>query len=163
MVFEVIGALATLAGVLQTWKASARGKKERKLQALSVLSDAVAATMKALKSKRKTRRGDPGLVNAWRQASIALHGAGEKNLARLCEMKGLYWLNPTEWTPEQVRAAGIQLQTMESELQRLLGTEVEGRERRSNMEMERMSRGVPAVLLGSILANAAARRSFPGR
>ena len=120
MVLETIGGLATLAAVLQTWKASARGKRERKLQALSVLSDAVAATTKALNAKRKKDVADPDLVNAWRQASIALEGAGERKLARLCEMKGIYWLNPAGWTPEQVHAAGIQLQTMERELRRLL-------------------------------------------
>ena len=80
MVLETIGAFATLAGVLQTWKASARGKKERKLQALSELSDAVTATTKALTAKRKRRDADPDLVNAWRRASIALDGAGESKL-----------------------------------------------------------------------------------
>lgn len=122
MVLEIIGAFATLAGVLQTWKASTRGKKERKLQALSALSDAVAATMKTLNARRRKHSSDPDLVNKWRQASIALEAAGETKLARLCEMKGLYWLNPAQWTPEQVHAAGIQLQTMERELRRLLGT-----------------------------------------
>lgn len=122
MVLEAIGAFATLAGVLQTWKASDRGKKERKLQALSLLSDAVAATTKALNAKRKVRGADPDLVNAWRQASIALEVAGESKLARLCETKGVYWLNPAEWTPEHVQAAGIPLQVMERELRRLLNT-----------------------------------------
>jgi predicted proteasome-type protease len=120
MVLETIGTLATLAGILQTWRAGARGKKERKLQALSELSDAVAATMKVVTAKRKRSSSNADLVNAWRQASIAPEGAGETTLAGLCRSKSLYWINPTAWTKDQVRAAGIQLETMETELRRLL-------------------------------------------
>jgi predicted proteasome-type protease len=64
LVLETIGTLATLAGILQTWRAGARGKKERKLQALSELSDAVAATMKVVTAKRKRSSSNADLVNA---------------------------------------------------------------------------------------------------
>jgi hypothetical protein len=120
MIIETIGALATLASVLQTWKMNGRGKKDRKLQALGQLSDAVALTRRALKARRKKRRSDPNLVNAWRQASLALDSAGENKLARFCNIKSIYWLDPAAWTPEQVRAAGIQLHTIEQELSRLM-------------------------------------------
>lgn len=122
MVLEAIGAFAALAAVLQTREASARGKKDRKLGALSALSDAVAATTKALMARRKQKVPDPTLANLWRQAAIALEGAGERKLARLCKTKGVYWLNPSKWKPEEVHTAGIQLQSMERELRRLLGT-----------------------------------------
>lgn len=122
MFLETIGAFATLAAVLQTWKASSRGKKEAKLRALSELSSAVATTTKALARKTKKGERQPDLVNVWRQAAIALDGAGEKKLSRLCEIKGMYWLNHEGWTPEQVKAAGIQLRSMELELRRLLAS-----------------------------------------
>jgi hypothetical protein len=44
MALETIGPFATLASVLQTWRASSRGRKEGRLQALSKLSKAVTAT-----------------------------------------------------------------------------------------------------------------------
>jgi hypothetical protein len=120
MIVETIGAFATLASVLQTWKIGARGKKERKLQALGQLSNAVTVTQRALKTRRNKRRSDPDLVNAWRQASFALESAGENKLARFCNVKSLYWLDPDAWTREEVRAAGIQLQAIEHELRRLM-------------------------------------------
>lgn len=117
---ETVGAFATLAGVLQTWKAGARGKKELKLQAMRELSAAVVATKKAIKKRPKKGQQFHEVVGAWQRASIAFNASGEKKLSRLCQIKGLYWLDPFGWSPDQVHAAGIQLTAMDRELRRLL-------------------------------------------
>lgn len=120
MILEAIGALATVAGILQTYKASTLAEQDRKQEALSRLSDAVSATTRALNSRRRRNGPNPDLGNAWRQAAIALRGAGEGKLSKLCEVKGVYWMDPSAWTPEEVDAAGIQLDAMDRELHRLL-------------------------------------------
>ncbi|MEZ7493615.1 hypothetical protein QO198_18890 [Pseudoalteromonas distincta] len=37
-------------------------------------------------------------------------------LQRLCQIKGVYWLNPTNWTDEEIEASGIQLAEMRKKL-----------------------------------------------
>jgi hypothetical protein len=119
--FEVVGAFATILSVLQTWRASRRGKRNLKHQAIRDLSDAVAATRVAMAGKGRRRRS-PNVVNAWEKASVALAEAKEPVLSRLCQIKSLYWFEPSRWSRAEVRAAGIQLTGIEKELGRLLGS-----------------------------------------
>ncbi len=116
---EVIGAFATIVGVLQTWKATRTSKTERRAAAIKSLSDAVTATQRVIASGTVGNNRQFDLVNLWDRASADLEAVGETQLARLCSGKAMYWLRPWDWTGEQVRAAGIQLTGMQRELRRL--------------------------------------------
>lgn len=43
-----------------------------------------------------------------------------KEIARLCRIKGNYWLDPAGWTRDQIKQAGIGLEGMRREFQGLL-------------------------------------------
>ena len=62
------------------------------------------------------------LTNLWHQASVAFGEAGNKEMQRLCQIKGDYWLDPHNWEQEDIDEAGIRLAEMRSELNKLLAT-----------------------------------------
>jgi len=128
---EIIGAFATIVSVLQAWKASGRSTKSLKAQGMRDLSAAVAKTKQVI-AERSGKPPFPDVVQAWEKASISMAEAKQKGLSHLCRIKSLYWLNPLEWSDEEVYAAGIQLTAMERELRRLLASESKPQKKNSS-------------------------------
>jgi hypothetical protein len=119
---EIVGALAGIVAALQGWRSLGHQKRALKTEAVRALSEAVTATQEVVD---KRSQGVPDgidykLTNLWHRASLAFREAEEDKLARLCQIKGNYWLDPSQWTRELIRDAGIQLTGMQRELQRLL-------------------------------------------
>lgn len=121
---EIVGAVIGLVQILQTWKASTRGRDVARRNAVAAPSTAVAQTRGHI-AETSARDGDAAnyeLTNLWHIASLAFRDANESKLSSLCQIKGNYWTDPTIWTAEQLRAAGIQLTALDRELHRLLSS-----------------------------------------
>ncbi len=60
------------------------------------------------------------LTELWYEASIALGNAGYPEMERLAQIKGVYWLDPSKWTDENIRQSGIELSEMRKKLESAL-------------------------------------------
>jgi hypothetical protein len=122
---EILGAIIGLIGILQTWKAGLKERDATRRSAVAALSTAVSRTREHIAKSSSATSGDVAdyeLTNLWHQASLAFRDANEPKLATLCQIKGNYWTDPSNWSDEQLHEAGIRLTALERELQRLLGS-----------------------------------------
>lgn len=94
------------------------------LNAVHTLSVAALETRKILAryhaDGRKRMRGDPNLVDLWRQASHSLI-AVDSDLAKRCLLKAYYWADPNFWDETRERDYSIALDDIFDETLRLLG------------------------------------------
>jgi hypothetical protein len=118
---EVIAALGGIAAVIGLVKGERNRENDLETIALKALSEAVTLTEGF--SARQTLASDEAnfeLTNAWHIASLSFRDAGYPEMQELCQLKGEYWLDPSRWTKEQVREAGILLVDMRRRLNNVL-------------------------------------------
>ena len=128
--------------VIKAWKAlsewlKARAEgKAKKHQNDQVLMDRILSAVRNTTAynrnladpKLRDRNVEMALSEEWCGiASLMTYGAGEdwasKGLAMMCMDKGFYWADPEAWTPERVKAAGIELDRVYEEVRRVVAKE----------------------------------------
>ena len=91
---------------------------------------AIAALLKALNETQlyytdiesgmeKNRDSEKKLVALWSEAAIPLRKV-DPNFAEICQTKSEYWLNPSEWKPEEIHNNGIGLRDVAEKYKNLL-------------------------------------------
>ena len=105
------------------FKKDQKYKREIKDNALRAISHALNETYLYYSSldKGKTRNEDieKQLSNYWAAAAIPLRHLDE-DLAMTCELKAEYWVNPDNWTDEQIHEHGIELGKLRNKYRRML-------------------------------------------
>lgn len=112
----VLSALGGLSASIGLLKAEADRKSDKHIKALEKLNEAVTETEAYFHNRQDTAETDHRLNRVWSAASIALNDAGYPKLASLAEIKGTYWLNPSNWNQDLIEASGIQLSEMRTKL-----------------------------------------------
>ncbi len=116
---EIIGAIGALSAFLSVLQNEGNIASQVESNALKELNKAVSRTEGYFSRDVMNRNLDEAkyeLSELWNNASIACADAGYEKMQRLCQIKGVYWLNPTNWTDEEIEASGIQLAEMRKKL-----------------------------------------------
>ena len=117
---EIVAALSALVAAIMSLDVVQTRRDNRRFKAIRELSNAVTATEGQVADSSVNPEASYKLTNAWHQASLAFRDAGDDETARLCRIKGNYWLDPANWSDEQVSEAGIRLVEMRSALNSLM-------------------------------------------
>lgn len=97
-------------------------KRELADRALTAVADALNETYLYYRDLPKKGRDldiEGELVKAWRNAAIPLRHI-DAELARGCEHKSEYWLNPEGWDDQAIIDAGIRLADVRDRYRKLL-------------------------------------------
>ncbi|MFM2479713.1 hypothetical protein [Celerinatantimonas sp. MCCC 1A17872] len=106
----VIEKLIGLLGPIATLEKNKRELKDDALRAISTALNETAIYYRDLaRSKERNFEVEAQLVRYWSAAAIPLRHI-DQELASICENKAEYWLNPEEWSNEQVIQFGIKLE-----------------------------------------------------
>lgn len=103
-------------------------KRAQLIAALKQARNAVADTKAYIKSVTgeistkgiqidKDKEAD--LSAKWKDVAVDIR-LFDKNFAKVCDMKGNYWQNPSDWSIDKVRSAGIALEQVEQRIDELL-------------------------------------------
>lgn len=120
---EIVAALAAIVTITEAATRYVGKRNEVERNAYNLLSEALNVTERYLSIEQKksaTYVTNNDLTNRWHQASLAFREAGQPELRRLCQIKGDFWLDPTGWTRDDIREAGIQISEMRRHLDRVL-------------------------------------------
>jgi hypothetical protein len=71
----------------------------------------------------RSREREHALVRLWTEAAVAIR-RHDKDFADALQMKAEYWADPENWTDEQVRNAGIGIETVANKARLLLGNKL---------------------------------------
>lgn len=116
----VIEKLISLLGPIATLS---KEKRELKDNALRSISHALTETHLYYRDLGigKTRNHDTEaqLVKYWAAAAIPLRHIDEE-LARTCDTKSEYWINPDMWSSDQIREHGIRLGDLQRSYRKML-------------------------------------------
>lgn len=106
-VFRIIDLSLNLFGLAR------RGQTQRQKEydeALKSLYDALIETQIYIavlhRDDRPARKKEAELSRLWRDASRKLKGI-DSELAEICFDKGTYWINPEEWSQDDIQRANI--------------------------------------------------------
>lgn len=127
-----------LLGGVGLWVAREERKEEHDDAALQSLLSALNTT-KTYIARRE--RGEPidrdkeeKLVDLWTAAAVQIHRS-DPDLATRLQDKALYWTNPDHWSPEEVHANRIQIDSISKEANRLLRSARRQRSRPGNIKL----------------------------
>jgi hypothetical protein len=124
MIEWVVERLTALLGPIATMAREKRGLKDEALSAVSIaLRETKLYYRDMANGAHRSLPREAELVKAWSEAAIPLRHIDEQ-LAMACEDKAAYWLNPDEWTPEQLKALGIRLQDVSVAYRRMLSPSI---------------------------------------
>ncbi|MGD1041499.1 MAG: hypothetical protein ABR913_00380 [Sedimentisphaerales bacterium] len=108
------------------WDNITRSRREedaRFREALTKLSEAVTETRIILGKQRKQEIASEDkerLSRLWSKAGIAI-SEFDRDLAERCDIKGVFWAGPENWTDKQIDDANIRIVAMEREMRELFG------------------------------------------
>lgn len=117
---EIVTALGAISACIAVIKPSVERKDDKLTIAIERLNEAVTETEKYFQYRDESPQTEYTLNRVWNSASNAFEQAGYPKLAKLALIKGGYWLNPNDWTSEDVEASGIQLSEMRKRLEEAL-------------------------------------------
>lgn len=102
--------LISLMGPIATLSKEKRELKDNALRAISTALQETKVYYRALDSgAERNQDTEAQLVKYWGAAAIPLRHIDEE-LAMICEHKSEYWLNPNNWSDEEIKEFGIKLQ-----------------------------------------------------
>lgn len=120
--FEFI--LDKLIGLMGPIATLSRDKRELKDNALKAISKALRET-KLYYQARDRGEGrnyetEANLVRLWSEASVPLRHIDE-HLSILCIDKSEYWINPDNWSENDIKSVGIKLEDVSQAYRKLAG------------------------------------------
>jgi hypothetical protein len=87
-------------------------RTERHDQALAAIYVAANETRMYIrdskKAKNRNKSREAKLVRLWTKAAVPVRHI-DRDLADRCLLKADFWINPTQWTPAQVKKFGIRI------------------------------------------------------
>ncbi|WNC71442.1 hypothetical protein RGQ13_15115 [Thalassotalea psychrophila] len=102
--------LIALMGPIATLSKEKRELKDSALRAISTALQETKIYYRSLDSgSERNQETEAQLVKYWGAAAIPIRHIDEE-LAMACEHKSEYWLNPDNWSNEEVKEFGIKLQ-----------------------------------------------------
>jgi len=112
-----------LMGLLDTFRAERHYKDDKKEEALLAINKALIETrlyLEASKGEKCYDREKEGkLAHLWAEASIKSKNANRELVGRLHD-KSLYWTDQLKWSREEVLDRGIDLDSIQEQLNKLL-------------------------------------------
>ena len=104
-----------------------KDKRELKDNALRSVSHALNETYLYYsgldKGKPKHEDTEKQLSNYWAAAAIPLRHL-DQDLAMTCELKAEYWVNPDNWSEEQIHSHGIELGKLRTKYRNMLAPKI---------------------------------------
>ncbi|KAA1153905.1 hypothetical protein EU510_08945 [Pseudoalteromonas sp. FUC4] len=116
---EIIAAIGAISAYIAVLQNEGHKNDEKEKNALLALNKAVLRTEGYLSRKAMNESSSDAkheLTELWNEASIECANAGFEKMQKLCQIKGVYWLNPSKWTDQDIKASGIQLAEMKMKL-----------------------------------------------
>ena len=108
----ILGKLSDLLGPIVTISKDGRELKDNALRAISIaLNETYSYYRKRENGMLRDIDLESALSKYWDAAAISIRHI-DQELATACENKSKYWLNPDEWSNEDIEAAGIQLESL---------------------------------------------------
>ncbi|MEC5157450.1 hypothetical protein [Chryseobacterium sp. MP_3.2] len=109
MISQVIEGLIKLLGPVATLSKDRRELKDSALRAISIALDETYLYYRDLgKGSQRNMDREGQLAKYWSAAAIPMRHFDDQ-LASLCDYKSEYWVNPDEYSDEQVINLGIEL------------------------------------------------------
>jgi len=102
----------------EAWNRLNEGQRDKQIQfrrALKALSKALNETRICLGRPQVTREDEETLSRLWARAGISV-SEFDHDLALRCDMKASYWANPKRWTDQELEAAKIEINQMQTEI-----------------------------------------------
>jgi hypothetical protein len=120
---ELIEIVKSLFGVVPSLLSLPKERRELRDNALRGILVALDETYLYFRDidrgKGRDQEREALLVRYWSAAAIPMHHI-DRNLARRCDMKAEYWLNPERYTVEHVKELGISLESVRNAYRTLL-------------------------------------------
>jgi hypothetical protein len=119
----IVTELSAAALAIGTWLMNLREKKLKRdddavktvLLALNETEAYIAESKETKRDRARERR----LVTFWTDAAVAIR-RNDPDLAGRLEAKAQYWTDPENWTPADVKRAGIQIKVVAADAKALL-------------------------------------------
>ena len=109
MIAQVIDGVVKLLGPVATLSKDRRELKDSSLRAISTALDETYLYYRDLnKNSNRNRDKEAQLVKYWSAAAISIRHFDEE-LANICDHKAEYWVNPENYSDEQISDLGIEL------------------------------------------------------
>lgn len=120
MMIELIDSLVNILGPIATSSRENEAKKDQALRAVSYALDETYLYYRDLRNGNlQDREREAQLVKLWSAAAIPLRHF-DFDLANICDMKSEYWINPDQYTEDQVQEMGIKLDDVRGAYRKLL-------------------------------------------
>jgi len=117
--FEIVGAIGAMSALICVFQNENNKSDEVHNKALLALNRAVSRTEGSISRSlmnQDSEKAKHELTELWYEASIALENANYPKMARLAQIKGVFWLDPSSWTDDDIRQSGIELSKMRKKL-----------------------------------------------
>ena len=120
MIETILGKLIALLGPLRAMSRDHREVRDNALRSISHALNETCIYYRKLDSGRaRSLEVEDQLSRYWAAAAIPIRHI-DQELAQICEHKSEYWLNPEEWTPEQLSHFNIELAGVRDQYRQLL-------------------------------------------
>lgn len=120
MLEMIAGKLTAFLGPLRAMSKDNREMRDNALRAVSHALNETCIYYSGLeRGKEKNQDIEDQLSRYWAAAAIPIRHL-DKELALICEKKSEYWLNPDQWTADDVKNAGIQLGKVREDYRNML-------------------------------------------
>jgi hypothetical protein len=117
--------LAPLQNLLSTFQTERHYLDNKTDNALVAMQTALIKTKEYLEESKGEKCFDRGqeyeLSRLWAEAAVKARHASSELSARLND-KSLYWSDQFEWSAEEVRSRGIELNSLEEQIRKLLSS-----------------------------------------
>lgn len=117
---EIVTALGAISACIAAIKPAIDRQDDKLANAIEKLNEAVTETEEYFHLRDSSPQTEYTLNRVWNSASLAFDQAGYPKLSEFARIKGGYWLNPNDWTAEDIEASGIQLSEMRKRLEEAL-------------------------------------------
>ncbi len=128
------------------WKLVKEGRankehtNKQKHEFLKVASKAIRRTLSYIRDENKRdTKTEEELSELWANVALAARPF-DSNLAERCYLKGNYWANPNNWSDEEVRNAGIEIERIEIEIRNHFKGEARANTSKQQKTIEKRSR-----------------------
>ena len=115
----VLDRIINLLGPIATLSKDRRELKDSALRAISTALNETYLYYRDLGSKSRDPDREAMLVKYWSAAAIPLRHFDDE-LAGVCELKSEYWVNPENYTDEEVKKLGIELDSVRQAYRKML-------------------------------------------
>lgn len=112
MIKEILDALSKLLGPIATLSKDQRELKDTALRAISIALDETYLYYRDLEGdRRRNLDREAQLVKYWSAAAIPLRHF-DRNLSDICDYKSEYWINPNNYSNDEIISMGIELNSV---------------------------------------------------